>query len=109
MFARACTFRPHVAAVVMAVLTTLSVVVPLLDQGRHLGGERLAEAGTPPGYVDHHHGVCLQHSAAAWSPAKGAELPSAVQVRENETFHYAALCPGRSARSLHHSRAPPVA
>lgn len=108
MYAPPRGFRAHVAAVTLAVLTALSVAVPLLDQGRPEGGVRLSEPGTPAGYVDHHHGVCLQHSAAAWSPAEGADLPSELLVPEAEPLPRAEHPPGRSCWSTAQSRAPPL-
>lgn len=108
MFAPARALRAHVSALTLAVLTALSVAVPLLDQGRPEGGARLAAPGTPAGFVDHHHGVCLQHSAAAWSPAEGADLPSELLVREAEAPWGAAHRSGRPSWSTHHSRAPPI-
>lgn len=108
MYAPARGFRAHVAAVTLAVLTALSVAVPLLDQGRPEGGVRLSAPGTPAGFMDHHHGVCLQHSAAAWSPADGADLPSELLVHEAEPVPGSVHPSGRSSGSTHHSRAPPI-
>lgn len=108
MSLRPRAIRAPVAVVTAVVLMALSVAVPLLDQGRHGGGVALAETGAPAGYVDHHHGVCLQHGAAAWSPARGADLPAGVLVQESDTPRDAARNAGRSAGSPHHPRAPPL-
>lgn len=107
MYAPSRPLRAHVAAVTLAVLTALSVAVPLLDQGRPEGGVRLSAPGTPAGYLDHHHEVCLQHSAAAWSPAGGADVPAELLVHEAEPLRGAVHPSGRSSRSPHHPRAPP--
>jgi hypothetical protein len=108
MYAPGRGYRAYVAAITLAVLTAMSVAVPLLDQGLPEGGSRLSAPGTAAGYVDHHHGVCLQHSAAAWSAAEGADLPSELLVREAEPLRGTVHPSGRSSWSTYHSRAPPI-
>ena len=101
--------RATVAAVTAALITALSVMVPLLDSGRVPGPVAIAETGAAgTGYVDHHHGVCLQHSAGAWTQTPGAELPSERFLREHDTPRATRHCSGYNARSLHFSRAPPL-
>lgn len=102
------TLDATVAAALMVAVTALSVAVPLLDRGRDPGALALTEPGATTGYVDHHHGVCMQHSAAAWSPAAGTDLPSARLVREDDAPHPVVRGAGHAARSLPLSRAPPL-
>jgi len=100
--------RARVAAVLMAVLTALTVAVPLLDLGRDPGALAFTDADHTPGYVDHHHGVCVQHSAAAWTPASGAELPSERLVRQDDAPLPVVVHPIAATLTAHHSRAPPL-
>ena len=108
MFPLSRKTRARVAALVAVVLTALSVTVPLLDRGLDPGALALTEAGEAPGYVDHHHGVCLQHSAAAWTPAVGAELPTERFGRQDDAPCRAGVHTGGPSLTLHRSRAPPV-
>ncbi|MDX1674070.1 MAG: hypothetical protein R3314_04625 [Longimicrobiales bacterium] len=96
-----------VATVTAVVVTGLAVGVPLLDQGRAPGPVAFADTAEA-GYVDHHHGVCLQHSAEAWSWARGAELPAERFVREADTPRRGGDHFGRCAAALPQSRAPPL-
>lgn len=101
--------RAIVAAVTAVLITALSVMVPLLDSGRVPGPVAIAESGAAgAGYVDHHHGVCLQHSAGAWTQTPGAELPSERFLHGQDAPRATTHCPGHTARSLHFSRAPPL-
>ena len=108
MFSRSRVLRPLVAVVVAVVVTALMVAVPLLDQGRDPGALAFAESGTTTGYVEHHHGVCLQYGAAAWFPALAADLPSELLVHETDDLDDTAYRAGRSFLAFHHSRAPPT-
>lgn len=108
MFPASRTARARIAAITVAVLTALSVAVPLLDRGRDPGTLALAEPGTPLGQVDHDHAVCLLHGAAVWSPAAGTDLPSERLVAEADTRADTDDRSGRSSRFLHYSRAPPL-
>lgn len=108
MFPAPRAIRASVAALAVIVLTGLSVAVPLLDQGRDPGALAVSEPGTPAGYVDHDHAICLQHGAAAWSPAMGAELPSERLVPETDTPVPADERASHSFRRLPQSRAPPA-
>lgn len=99
--------RAFVATLTAAVVMALTVAVPLLDQGRGGAPTRISESGTPAGYVDHDHAVCLQYGATAWSPAEGADAPSELFVREDDPVRDAARRTDRAFRSLYHSRAPP--
>lgn len=102
------TLRSRTAAAMMVVVTVLSVAVPLLDQGRDPGALALSEPGETTGHVDHHHAICLQHGAAAWSPAGGTDLPSQRFVRQADSPCRAMVHVGEATPSLHHSRAPPL-
>lgn len=102
--------RTHAAAaaVLIAVLTVLSVMVPLLDRGRDPSHLVLAAPGTAVGYVPHHHGVCLQHGAAGWTAATGpAPIWNAIQ-REASGDATDRPAPDRSVIATHLSRAPPL-
>lgn len=102
------TIRARVAATLVVVVAALSVAVPLLDRGLGAGTVALTEPGAAPGYVDHHHIVCVQHSATAWSAAAGAETPLERYVAQAEPPHAADQRWDRCTRSVHHSRAPPL-
>lgn len=101
-------FQATIAAGLMVAVTALSVAVPLMDRGRELGMRSLTEPGAAPGYVDHHHSVCVQHGAAAWSPVGETPLPSARLVREDDAPALVVHRTGSAARSLPFSRAPPL-
>ena len=100
--------QASVAAALIVAVTALSVAVPLLDRGRDPGALALTEPGAATGYVDHHHGVCVQYSAASWSIATGADIPSARLVREDDAPIPAVRRVARDVRSLPLSRAPPL-
>ena len=99
--------RACVATGTMVVVAALSVAVPLLDQGSDPAGVVFTDAGAP-GYVDHHHDVCLQHSASAWSQSASAEPPTERFVRDDETRVPGARHTGPAVRLLPLSRAPPL-
>lgn len=100
-------FRARVAAATLMAVTAMSVAVPLLDRGLDPGRLALSEAGHARGYVDHNHGVCLQHSATAWSPAVGTDLPSERFVRRVDSPCRAVVHPVGATLLLHNPRAPP--
>lgn len=102
------SLRARIAAGTAVLLTALSVVVPLMDRGQDLTAVALSDPGQTAGYVDHHHGVCLQHSATAWSPAARADLPSERFTPHSRTPPRATHWPGRPVRSVHNSRGPPL-
>ena len=104
----AAPVRAPVATGLAVLLTALSVAVPLLDLGRSPAGVAVVDPGEAAGYVDHHHGVCLQHSATAWAPAAGTEMPAGRLVREDPGPGAWTRFPCRSLPSLPHSRAPPI-
>lgn len=99
--------RARIAAITMVVLTGLSVAVPLLDRGRDPDVMAVSEPGVPLGQVDHDHALCVLHSAAVWSPAAGAELPSERLIDEAHAFVATDGRPDRPSQLLHHPRAPP--
>jgi hypothetical protein len=94
------------ATVLMAALVTLSVAVPLLDQGR-VPGPVAVGTGSDSGYIDHHHGVCLQHGAAGWSPAVGPTLSWSAVEHPAPVDRMDRPLPHLSFVATHHSRAPP--
>ena len=99
--------RAHVAAVTTVVVAALSVAVPLLDQGRTPGAVAFA-GSAEAGYIDHHHDVCVQHSAGAWSATVGAELPSEQFVHEADTTRRGDDHGARPGPTLPQPRAPPL-
>lgn len=100
--------RASTAAALMVVVVALSVLVPLLDSGRDPDALAFTEPGQSTGYVQHHHGVCVQHSAAAWTAAVGADLPTEHLVRAADTPCRVVVDPTPPTLSSHRSRAPPL-
>lgn len=101
-------FRAMVAATMMVVGVTLSALVPMLDRGRDPDALAFTEPGQSTGYVQHDHGVCVQHGAAAWTAAAMAELPAANLVRAADSPHPVVVDPAGATLSTHRSRAPPL-
>ncbi len=100
--------RGLTAATTAVVLAAMIVAVPLLDRGADPGALALSDPAATVGYVDHHHGVCLQHSASAWSPTALAEFPIERCVQQTDSPSRALAPSSPSLRLLHHSRAPPL-
>ncbi len=101
--------RKRVTAALVALLTVLSVAVPLLDRG----GPRQESTvhaehplSTHPGA--HDHTICIQHSANAWLAPDAVTAPHRPEewlLPEEATAFPLVPTPYRHARR---SRAPPV-
>ena len=100
--------RAAVTIVTAVVLTVLTVVVPLLDRGQAPGPVAFATESSAPGVLDHHHGICLQHGAAAWMVGSGAEAPSSIEVRADDALPVMVRAATATAVPLHLPRAPPA-
>ncbi len=94
--------------VLLTALPAATVAVPLLDLGQDPGRLAAGAPGTAAGYLDHHHGVCLQHGAAGWSPATGPTLTWGLVEGETPLDRSGTRVPLRSLAATQHSRAPPV-
>ena len=100
--------RASVATAVAAVLIALGAVVPLLDRGHGVGHLAVSAEDAPAGYLGHLHSICLQHGAAAWAPAEGADLPSEAPVVVSDGPGLQRPQIAATLSRTHQPRAPPL-